>query len=384
MSHEPVSDTPVSDSPVPGLRATPLQALHHELGGRMVDFAGWELPIQYEGIVAEHSWCRSSAGLFDVSHMGVVELRSGAGQLPGAALERVTPAAVATLEPGRMRYGLLTTDAGGILDDFMVANLGDHLSMVINASRREVDVAHLRSRLHDLELSERSDIALLALQGPKAVGALARLQPAVADLHFLDVIRTVLDDTDVVVSRSGYTGEDGYELVVPAAAAERIARLLLAQPEVKPCGLGARDTLRLEAGLCLYGHDLDETTSPIEADLLWTVPKRRRDAGDFPGADRLRREMAEGPARVRVGLAAQGRRPVRDGTTLRSTSGRPAGTVTSGGFGPTLGRPVAMGYVAPDFAASGTELMAEVRGHSVTVTVSDLPFVPHRYRRPTV
>ena len=354
----------------------------------MVDFADWELPIQYEGVVAEHTWCRSSAGLFDVSHMGVLELR---GDDVAASLERVTPAAVTSLGQERMRYGVLTNRTGGIIDDFMVSNLGDHLMMVINASRRGVDVPHLRAELAGVDLVERDDVSLVAVQGPKAIEALRRLQPAVAGLCFLEVARLDLADPSgrdrsqvaAVVSRSGYTGEDGFELALPAERAETVARWLLAQPEVKPCGLGARDTLRLEAGLCLYGNDLDETTTPVEAGLVWTMPKRRREAGDFLGAGPVLAQLAEGPGRMRVGLAAEGRRPVRDHTPLRASDGTPSGVVTSGGYGPTLERPVAMGYVPASLATPGSRLVADVRGSDVMVAVTDLPFAPHRYvRRP--
>lgn len=367
---------------------TPLHDLHRALGGRMVDFAGWDLPIQYEGVVAEHTWCRASAGLFDVSHMGVLELR---GDDVATSLERLTPAAIATLGSGRMRYGLLTNTAGGIIDDFMVSNLDDHLMMVINASRRSVDVPHLRAHLAGIDLVERADLSLIALQGPKAITALQRLQSDVSQLCFLDVARMDLRDpagsdrsaVAAVVSRSGYTGEDGFELALPADRAEAVARWLLAQPEVKPCGLGARDTLRLEAGLCLYGNDLDDTTTPIEADLVWTMPKLRREAGDFIGAGPVLAQLADGPSRIRVGLAAEGRRPVRDHTLLRASDGTDAGAVTSGGYGPSLERPVAMGYVPTALALPGTRLVADVRGTDVIVTVADLPFTPHRYvRRP--
>ncbi|MFT7597862.1 MAG: aminomethyltransferase [Acidimicrobiales bacterium] len=369
--------TPASDSPQ--LKTTPLIGLHRELGGRLVDFAGWELPIQYEGVIAEHTWCRSSAGLFDVSHMGVVELR---GDDPGRSFENVTPAAIKSLAPNRMRYGLITNDSGGVIDDLMATNRGDHLMTVVNAARRDVDLAHLCTALPELDLTERDDVALLALQGPKAVDALARLAPAVVELFFLQVADIELEGAAVIVSRSGYTGEDGFELVVPADAADSIARRLLEQPEVQACGLGARDTLRLEAGLCLYGNDLDETINPVEADLVWTMPKRRREAKDFPGADRIMHDYENGATRRRVGLAAEGRRPVRDHTELRTRDGEPAGIVTSGGYGPTVERPVAMGYVVTDHAHIGTNLVADVRGTDVPVTVVELPFAPHGYRRP--
>ena len=380
------------------LRTTPLRALHLELGGRLVDFAGWELPVQYEGVIAEHTWCRTSAALFDVSHMGVVELRpaAGSGGADGVAavaeaLEALTPAAVTSLEPGRQRYALLTTDDGGIIDDLMVTNRGDHLVAVVNAGRRDVDVPHLRERLAPagVEVIERTDVALLALQGPKAVDALARLVPAAAGLVFMDHVvvaegAALADGTatgPLGVARSGYTGEDGFELCVAADRAEALARALLAQPEVRPAGLGARDTLRLEAGLPLYGHDIDLTTSPVEADLAWSIPRRRREDGRFPGATRINAELADGPARRRVGLAVEGRRPVRDGAALRTTDGAPAGTVTSGGYGPTLEAPIAMGYVPAELAADGQTLIADVRGADVPVVVTPLPFTPHRYVR---
>jgi len=382
------------------LRTTPLRALHQELGGRLVDFAGWELPVQYEGVIAEHTWCRTSAALFDVSHMGVVELRpGGSAGSAGAdgvaavadALEALTPAAVTTLDAGRQRYALLTAHDGGIIDDLMVTNRGDHLVAVVNAGRRDVDVAHLRERLAPagVEVIERTDVALLALQGPKAVDALARLVPAAAGLVFMDHVviaegAALPDGTGtgpLGVARSGYTGEDGFEITVAAERAEALARALLAQPEVRPAGLGARDTLRLEAGLPLYGHDIDLTTSPVEADLAWSIPKRRREDGRFPGAGRVRAELADGPARRRVGLAVEGRRPVRDGAALRTGEGAPAGTVTSGGYGPTVEAPIAMGYVPTALAEPGQALIADVRGTDVPVRVSPLPFTPHRYVR---
>ncbi len=392
-----MNDTPQStDSPA--LRTTPLHRLHIELGGRMVPFVGWELPIQYEGVIAEHTWCRTQAALFDVSHMGVVELRAPAAVAntgPPLAwlarqLETLTPASVATINPNRQRYALLTNESGGVIDDLMITNRGDHLMLVVNAGRRDVDLAHLRTHLPQVEVIERPDQALLALQGPQAVTALRRLAPTVNDLVFLDhtVVDVAVDGArpkgvieGVGVSRSGYTGEDGFELMVAADQAEALARALLGQPEVKPAGLGARDTLRLEAGLALYGHDLDTTTSPVEADLVWTMPKRRRTDGRFPGADRILAELADGPSRLRVGLAPVGRRPVRDGAELRTNSGQPAGMVTSGGYGPSVEAPVAMGYVRAELAAIGQSLIADVRGTDVEILVASLPFSPHRYHR---
>ncbi len=364
------------------LRFTPLHDLHEELGARMVPFAGWSMPVQYpEGVMAEHLWTRSAAGLFDVSHMRTVELH-GADRVE--ILEQLVPASITGIASGRVRYTFFTNEQGGILDDLMVTNAGSHLSMVVNAGRVEGDLEHLRTHLPaSIELVERTDLGLLALQGPKAVEALARLAPEVADLTFLDAGTAQIAELDltVAITRSGYTGEDGFELTVPNEQLEPLTRLLLAQPEVRPSGLGARDTLRLEAGLCLYGNDLDETTTPIEADLLWAIQKRRREGGGFPGHDVLMAQLADGPTRVRVGIAADGRRPIRDGATLRTPEGEEAGVVTSGGFGPTVQRPVAMGYVPPALAEPGTPLVADVRGRPEACTVAILPFVPHRYVR---
>ncbi len=389
------------------LRTTALHELHLELGGRMVDFAGWELPIQYEGVVAEHTACRRRAALFDVSHMGVVELRPDSAEGTAGpegtaavahALEALTPASVATIGEGRQRYALLTNEQGGVIDDCILTDRGDHLLIVVNAARRAVDLAHLRARLDGVVIVERTDLGLLALQGPSAAGVLARVAPGVEELVFLDfaTVELALVDghggptgevvTDVGVSRSGYTGEDGFELLVPNDRAEAIARSLLAQPEVDPAGLGARDTLRLEAGLALYGNDLDETTSPVEADLAWTMPKRRREDRRFLGADRILAEYENGPSRLRVGLQPVGRRPVRDGAALRTVDGEPAGIVTSGGYGPTVEAPVAMGYVAADLVPTDPSgerraLVADVRGNDVEVHIAPLPFAPHRYHR---
>ena len=368
----------MSEPSLSELKRTALFGLHTEAGGRMVDFAGWELPIHYEGVIAEHQWTRSSASLFDVSHMGVVEIH---GDNPGLSLERLTPAGVSTLAPGRQRYGLLTNEAGGVIDDFMVANSGTHLTMVVNASRAAVDVPHLVAGLPDCDVRFKLDASLLALQGPAAIEVIKRLAPSLTDTVFLDVARTEIDGVDVAASRSGYTGEDGFEFMVAGnEAAIALARLLLEQPEVQFAGLGARDTLRLEAGLHLYGNDLDETISPVEAGLVWTMPKRRRDAGDFPGAERIQRELVDGPSRSRVGLKPRGKRPVRDLAVLQS-NGAAVGVVTSGGFGPTVERPIAMALVSPGSAAIGTELLADVRGTQVPCIVAELPFAPHRYAR---
>ncbi len=370
----------MSNDPQPAV--TPLNQLHRELGGRMVPFAGWDMPVQFQGVIAEHQWCRTETGLFDVSHMAVIELR---GPDPAASLERLTPAGVTTLKPNRQRYGLLTNTAGGIVDDFIVTNRGDHLMMVANASRRPVVLAHLREHLTDVDVIERRDVALIALQGPRAGDVVTELDPSVADMVFLDSRPASIGGIDVLAGRSGYTGEDGFEFAVTAEDAEGLARTLLENPAVKPVGLGARDTLRLEAGLCLYGNDLDERTTPVEADLTWTMPKRRREAGDFAGAERILADLESGPARVRVGIQPEGKRPVREGAELRSTSAGdgPIGVISSGGFGPTVDRPVAMGYLPPTLAEVGTAVVADVRGKDVSCTVAPLPFTPHRYRRNT-
>ncbi len=378
---DPTGSVTASDD---DLRTTPLHGLHLELGARMVPFAGWDMPIQFGGdhggVIAEHTWCRSEASLFDVSHMAVIELR---GDHPARSLETVTPAGVATLHEGRQRYGLLLNDDGGVVDDFMVTNWGSHLSMVANASRRQVDLAYLTERLSDVDVIERPDVSLLALQGPAAAEVVAELadDPTIAaSMVFLDNRPMTIRHIPVMAARSGYTGEDGFEFAVDHDDAERLARLLLDHEAVHPAGLGARDTLRLEAGLCLYGNDLDATTSPVEADLVWSMPKRRREAGDFPGGARIKAELADGPSRIRVGIKPQGRRPVRDGSPL-SIDASPVGVVTSGGFGPSVDGPVAMGYVEPNSSSIGTRLDADVRGKNVPCTVIDLPFVAPRYHR---
>ena len=380
MSNQPDTAGPPAAVDEP-LRTTPLHGLHTELGARMVPFAGWDMPIQYEGVIAEHTWCRTNAGLFDVSHMAVIELW---GDDPARSFERLTPAGVTTLAAERQRYGLLLNEDGGVVDDFMVTNWGEHLTVVANASRRDVDLAYLRQHLTDVDVVEKPEIALLAIQGPNAAQAVIDLDPSLADTVFLDHRMAELGGIQVSASRSGYTGEDGFELAVSVDDADRLARLLLEHDAVKPAGLGARDTLRLEAGLSLYGNDLDETTSPVEADLVWTMPKRRREAGDFPGATRIQSELADGPSRVRVGIQPEGKRPVRDGATLRpagTDAGAAVGVVSSGGFGPTVDRPVAMGFVPPALAEVGTELIADVRGKDVSCSVCPLPFTPHRYQR---
>jgi aminomethyltransferase len=359
---------------------TSLAGLHRELGGRMVPFAGYAMPVQYPaGIMAEHLHCRSAASLFDVSHMGQAEL---VGEGAAAALERATPADVQVLKPGRQKYGLLTLDDGGILDDFMVANLGDRLFLVVNASRKHLDFPRIESLLPaGVTLKPLPDRALVALQGPQAVAAIATLAPGIAELGFMGVGSFTIAGVPALVSRSGYTGEDGVEVSVAAEDAERFARALLALPGVLPAGLGARDSLRLEAGLCLYGNDIDETTSPVEAALTWTIGKRRRLAGDFPGAARVAQELADGTKRLRVGIRPEGRQPARGHTPVHAPGGAAIGEVTSGGFGPSLNGPMAMGYVAREHAADGTALELMVRGKPLAARVAPMPFVPHRYAR---
>jgi aminomethyltransferase len=358
-------------------RRTPLHGLHLALGARMVEFAGWEMPVQYKtGIIAEHNHARTKAVLFDVSHMGQVAI-SGPDRV--AQMEALVAGDIAGLGSGRTRYTVLTNDNGGIIDDLMVTNGDDYLFLVVNAARRDVDLTRLRGSVGGV--TELADRALLALQGPLATAVLARHATGVEDLPFMGSGVFDIGRTTATVSRSGYTGEDGFELSVPAADAERVARTLLDEPEVAPAGLGARDTLRLEAGLCLWGHDIDETTTPVEAGLAWTISKRRREQGGFPGADVIRRQIAEGPTRVRVGIKPEGKAPAREHTQIADPSGGSIGIVTSGGYGPTVGGPIAMGYVDKAHAAPGTEVALSVRNAALKARVVKLPFVPHRYVR---
>ena len=360
------------------LRRTPLYQLHRSLGARMVPFAGYEMPVQYPtGILAEHLHTRAQAGLFDVSHMGQAFL---AGTDPGAALERLVPGDIRGLGPQRMRYTLLLNEAGGILDDLMATRLGDRLFVVVNAATKDRDFAHLQAHLGpDVRIDRLDDRALLALQGPAAAWVLERLAEGIGQMRFMSAAAMTLDGQKCLVTRSGYTGEDGFEISLPAAGAQALAERLLAEPEVKPVGLGARNSLRLEAGLCLYGYDIDETTTPIEADLAWTIGKRRRADGDFPGATIILRQLMDGPARKRVGIRPDGRAPAREGTSILALGGAEIGHVTSGGFGPSLETPVAMGYVDIASAAEGTVLRLAVRGTPRPAHVVRLPFVPHRY-----
>jgi aminomethyltransferase len=371
-----VADAPGGET----LHETPLAPLHRELGGRMVPFAGYSMPVQYPaGIMAEHLHCRAEASLFDVSHMGQAEL---VGDGAAAALERITPSDVQILKPGRQRYALLMTEAGGILDDFMVANLGDRLFLVVNSSRKGVDLPAIEAVLPvGVTLRPLADRALVALQGPKAVAVLATLAPGVAALPFMGIGSFEVAGIPAIISRSGYTGEDGVEISVPAEAAERLAKALLALPGVQPAGLGARDSLRLEAGLCLYGNDIDETTSPVEANLTWTIGKRRRTQWDFLGAERVRAELDGGPKRLRVGIRPEGRQPARGHTPVHAPGGEAIGEITSGGFGPSLGGPMAMGYVARPHAGDGTAVELMVRGKPLPARIAPTPFVPHRYVR---
>ncbi len=364
----------------PPLAQTPLHDLHVALGGKMVPFAGYAMPVQYPaGIVTEHQHCRSQAALFDVSHMGQVRL---AGDDPAAALESLVPGELQALAEGDQRYTQFTNDTGGILDDLIVGRDRDGLFVVINASRKAADIAHMRAALGDqVTLEPLEDRALLALQGPQAVPVLSSIVPDCSSLRFMQADWFLIEGVDCRISRSGYSGEDGFEISTPADIAETLARRLLAFEQVEPAGLGARDSLRLEAGLCLYGNDIDETTTPVEAGLTWSIGKRRRSEGGFPGAEVIQRQLAEGVTRKRVGLRPQGRAPVRAGSILTDDAGNELGHVTSGGFGPTVGGPVAMGYVASGQAKAGQALLALVRGKGHPIEVAKLPFVPQGYRR---
>jgi aminomethyltransferase len=364
----------------PVLRHTPLYDLHRARGARMVAFAGYEMPVQYAGgIIAEHRHTRAKAGLFDVSHMGQIALRGGAA---ARVLETLVPGDIQGLASGHMRYTLLLNESGGILDDLMVTRTDDGLMLVVNAARKEADLAHLRRHLErDLAIEPRFERALLALQGPEAAALLARLAPGVERMPFMSAAETILAGAPCAVTRSGYTGEDGFELSLAAEDAVAVAEFLLNEPEMAPIGLGARDTLRLEAGLCLYGHDIDETTTPVEAGLAWTIGKRRRTEGGFPGAAAVLRQLAEGPARRRVGIRPEGRAPAREGTAIIDPGGNPIGRVTSGGFGPSVGAPIAMGYVTAAHASQGSALALVVRDVPRPAHVAPLPFVPNRYYR---
>ena len=370
-------------------RKTPLHRMHESRGARMVPFAGYEMPLNYPaGIMKEHLHTRSAAGLFDVSHMGQVVIRPKSGRIEdaAAALERLIPMDVIGLGEGRQRYGLFTNDAGGILDDLMFAHLGDHLFVVVNAACKADDIAHLEAGLGETCTVEPLERGLIALQGPQAETALARLAPDVGLMRFMDVRQIDIKGIDALVARSGYTGEDGFEISVPVSAAHDLTDWLLAFPEVEMIGLGARDSLRLEAGLCLYGHDIDATTTPVEAALEWAIQPARRSggarAGGFPGAAVILQQIAGGAERRRVGLLPEGRAPMREGTELFAAEDGPSiGRITSGGFGPSLNAPVAMGYVAIDHAAPGTRVFASLRGKMLPATVAKMPFIRPGYKR---
>ncbi len=384
-----------------GIR-TPLFDLHTALGGRMVNFGGHALPMRFEGTVAEHRSTRKAAGLFDVSHMGIIDLHpagtetdpesstaGGTGDIDEMAtwLQRCVPGSIVNLKPGQMRYTLFTTPDGGVLDDLIVSHHGNRLRLVVNAVRTEADLAMLRTVNGDSDEGEvairvRHDLALLALQGPAAKDVLARYAPAACELAFMSSATLPINSVECEISRCGYTGEDGFEIAVSTADAMGIAELLLSCDEVSPAGLGARDTLRLEAGLPLVGHELTEAISPIEAGLGWCIPKRRRSHGGYPGAATIAAQLSQGPTRRRVGIAADGRRPIRDGATLTDADGSNIGIVTSGGYGPTIDAPIAMGYVAAEYGVVGTELYAQGRKGPALCSVTPLPFVEHRFWRP--
>jgi len=366
------------------LARTPLYDLHLELGARMVPFAGYEMPVQYPaGVLKEHNHTRAQAGLFDVSHMGQIRL---SGAEAAHALESLMPMDIVDLGLNCQRYAVFTNEDGGILDDLMVSKQGDHLMLVVNAACKHRDLAHLQAHLAGrCKVDELADRALLALQGPAAGTVMSRFAPSTANMVFMTAAKVMLAGVECFISRSGYTGEDGFEISIPAAQAEALARLLLAQPGVAPIGLGARDSLRLEAGLCLYGHDMDTGTTPVEASLAWALSKARRAdgarPGGYPGAEVIFSQLAKGVQRKRVGLRVKDRIPVREGAELVDAQGVTVGKVTSGGFGPTVGGPVAMAYLDIAHVATGTVLHAIVRGKAVSVEVTKMPFVPQRYYR---
>lgn len=358
---------------------TPLYDLHVELGGKMVDFAGWEMPVQYPtGIMGEHAQCREKAALFDVSHMGQVILR---GEGVAEKLESIAPSAFTTLPEGKARYTFFTNDDGGIMDDLIVSNAGDHLFVVVNAALRHQDIPHMAKHLDGIEVSEIFDRALVAVQGPKAEDVVGKLCPAARELKFMETILADINGVECRISRLGYTGEDGYEISIPEDNAIEVAKAFLADDDCEPAGLGARDSLRLEAGLCLYGNDIDNSTSPIEASLNWAIQKRRREEGGFPGAARIQRELAEGAARKLVGIKPGGRAPARQGTEIQCLEGNTIGAITSGGFGPTFGGPVAMGFINTAHSQPGENINLIIRGKVQPAEVTLLPFVQQNYKR---
>lgn len=360
-------------------KRTPLYDLHVELGGKMVDFAGWEMPVQYPmGIMGEHKQCREKAALFDVSHMGQVILR---GDNVGEKLETLCPQAFAPLKEGKARYGFFTNDDGGIMDDLIVSNAGDHYFVVVNAALRHQDIPHMQANLDGVEVTEIFDRALVAVQGPSAEEVVGSLCPAARELKFMETTVAEIDGVECRISRLGYTGEDGYEISIPEADAIRISKLFLAHDDCEPAGLGARDSLRLEAGLCLYGNDIDQSTSPVEASLGWAMQKRRKEEGGFPGAARIQKELAEGAAKKLVGIKPEGRAPARQGVEVQTLEGDSIGAITSGSFGPTVGGPVAMGYVATEHSAAGTKVNLIIRGKAQPAEIVALPFVTQNYKR---
>lgn len=362
------------------LKRTPLHDLHVRAGAKMTAFAGYDMPVQYPaGVLKEHLHTRTAAGLFDVSHMGQLFLH---GADAAAALETLVPGDIQGLSPGRARYTQFTNAAGGILDDLMVTQASDRLYVVINAACKDADIALLRDGLpRDVAIEILDENALVALQGPSAAAVLAKFVPQAANMPFMSSITIEIMETPCIVGRGGYTGEDGFEISIPATAADKIASALLDEEAVEPIGLGARDSLRLEAGLCLYGHDIDTTTTPIEAGLLWSIGKRRRAEGGFPGDSVVQRQIEEGAPRKRVGIRPDGRAPAREGTLIMDEAGAEIGIVTSGGFGPTVGGPISMGYVKQEYAAVGTSVALSVRNKALAASVVALPFVPQRYYR---
>ena len=360
-------------------KRTPLYDLHVELGGKMVDFAGWEMPVQYPmGIMGEHNHTRAKAGLFDVSHMGQVILR---GENVGEKLETLCPQAYATLKEGKARYGFFTNEDGGIMDDLIVSNAGDHYFVVVNAALRHQDIPHMAANLDGVEVTEIFDRALVAVQGPSAEDVVGDLCPAARELKFMETTVADINGVECRISRLGYTGEDGYEISIPEDKAIDVTRAFLAHDDCEPAGLGARDSLRLEAGLCLYGNDIDQSTSPVEASLGWAMQKRRKEEGSFPGAARIQKELAEGAAKKLVGIKPTGRAPARQHVEIQCLEGNTIGEITSGGFGPTVGGPVAMGYVSAGHGEPGEKVNLIIRGKVQPAEIVSLPFVQQNYKR---
>lgn len=375
-----IAGTDTADLNCSDLKRTALYELHVAHGGKMVPFAGYEMPVQYPaGILTEHNHTRAKASIFDVSHMGQIALR---GADPSTALETLVPGDIAGLAPGRMRYTMFTNETGGILDDLMVTNVGEYLFLVVNAACKDSDIAHLKDRLPGgIEVEILDNRSLIALQGPAAAAIMARYAPGADTMPFMTALPFEIDGSRLAVTRSGYTGEDGYEISIPSDAALRITELFLSAKDVEFAGLGARDSLRLEAGLCLHGHDIDETTTPVEAALTWSIGKRRRAAGGFPGDTVIKQQIADGVARKRVGILPDGKAPAREGTGITDADGAPIGTVTSGGFGPSVEGPVAMGYVDIAHATTDTPVNLVVRGQPRPGRIAPMQFVPNRYYR---